>query len=156
MSNLIAWEWPHDHPMTFQHFSRNTKCFGSIRNLEIRDFDGHLSVMPEYTALLQRSYGGFLNLFHGLEELHIVESIVESKKLFSLRTRLRDNPAEVERCIQTFHQWYKDNAGRYPPQALRSIPRVILHDYRRIEARSDDGNREVGRIPCSLDKEETT
>ncbi|KAE9374352.1 hypothetical protein N431DRAFT_335254 [Stipitochalara longipes BDJ] len=141
---------PKKHLWAFQHFAQNRECFRNIQSLEIRDFDWHEHRQTYGEESFQTGQGGFLNLFHGLKELHIVES----KSCYKYGPRLRECSTEMKQCLQIFYQWYEDNAGTHPPQALRSTPNIIPHDYRRIEVRSDDGNREVGRIPCSLNKEE--
>jgi len=142
---------PRDYPVALWSSARYTDCFRNIQNLEIRNFHWISDDPALYQGDLENCQFGFLNLCHGLKELHIVE--LDYKK-FWYSPKFRSHPAKMEFCIRPMHQWYKSNAGTHPPQVLRSIPKIIPHDYRRIEARSDEENREFGRIPCSLDNEE--
>jgi len=100
----------------FETFAHNTEYFRNVRNLEIQSFDWVAEGILKCGRRIHRRGGGFLNIFHGLKELHTLhENHGDS-------ITLGDNSTQIEQCLQILYQWYQDNTAEHPPQALHSIP----------------------------------
>lgn len=142
---------PKKHPEIFEHYAQYKQFFDKIHTLEIRDF-GWCGPSKVWHKLFCRADGGFLNHFHELRELHLVEPGDESWETYRSSLGLLSHK---HRGIEKMKQWFDENKGNHPPQVRRPVPELILHAFRRACPRSDDEHRNLARLQLSLDDEDS-
>lgn len=118
---------PKEHPKNFQYYSQYEHFFDKIHTLEIRDFRwcGPSEIWYQFFC---QADGGFLNHFHGLRELHLVEP---GDKSWELLRSTCGFSRHKNRGIEVLKQWFDKNKGSHPPQVRCSVPEFILHAFRR-------------------------
>lgn len=142
---------PKKLPEIFQHYSQSEHFFDKIHTLEIREFRLFRPCKVWYHFFCQAD-GGFLNHFHGLREVHLVEARDKSSETYRSIWGL---PRHRNRGIEILKKWFDKNKGSHPPQVRRSVPEFILHAFRRAGPRSDDEHRNLARLQLSLDDEDS-
>ena len=141
---------PEEHPGSSK-YSQYEQFFDKIHTLEMRDFRWS-SLSEGWYKIFRQADGGFLNHFHGLRELHLVEP---GDKSWETERSSWGPPHHKNPGIEILKQWFEENKGNRPPQVRRSVPEMILHAFRRRCPRSDDEHWNLARLELSLDDEDS-